>query len=83
MSIIKTIPVTILIRGKDLRNILIIIISILYFTKLKSQDIAPQIWNNANLGWNIDDRFALRNSLAYYVLLSEDFRYRYNLPGRN
>jgi len=40
---------------------------------LQAQDIAPQIWNNASFNWNINDRFALRNTLAYNVLLSEEF----------
>ncbi len=45
----------------------------LYSSLLKAQDIAPQVWNNANLGWNINDHFILRNTLAYNVLLSEEF----------
>ena len=42
-------------------------------SKVRGQDIAPQIWNNASLGWNISDQFSLRNSFAYNVLLSQDF----------
>jgi hypothetical protein len=48
---------------------------IFYFSvsKLQSQDIAPQIWNNANLIWNIDDQFAFGSSISYNVLLSQEF----------
>jgi hypothetical protein len=46
---------------------------LLYLPLVRGQDIAPQIWNNANLVWSINDQFLIRSSLAYNVLLSEDF----------
>lgn len=40
---------------------------------LKSQDIAPQIWNNAGVFWVINDQFSWRNNVAYNVLTSSEF----------
>lgn len=40
---------------------------------LNSQDIAPQIWNNAGVAWNINKHFAWRNYMAYNALLSSDY----------
>lgn len=40
---------------------------------LKSQAIAPQIWSNVSVAWNINEHFSWRNTVAYNVLLSEEF----------
>ncbi len=32
----------------------------------------PQIWSNANIGWNSDNGFTLLNTTSYNVLLSND-----------
>ena len=57
---------------KSIRNyqILKIIIMTGWFfyhpvSNLFSQDIAPQIWNNVNLSWDIDDCFSFRSNIAY------------------
>lgn len=34
--------------------------------------IRPQIWNNLNVGWNVNEKFSLRNNLAYNILLSNE-----------
>ena len=40
---------------------------------LKSQDIAPQVWSNFGVAWNINDHFSWRNSAAFNVLLSDEY----------
>jgi hypothetical protein len=35
----------------------------------------PQLWNNLNVAWNINEKFALRNSAAYNVLLSDELQW--------
>ena len=40
---------------------------------LKSQDIAPQIWNNVSAAWNINDQFSWRNNAAYNALASSEY----------
>ena len=54
--------------------ILTAIISLQLFYELKAQDdaISPQLWNNVYVGWNITDKFILRNALAYNVLIASE-----------
>lgn len=59
-------------------NIKRIVLALLLFgalssKPLKSQDIAPQIWNNASVAWNINNQFSWRNNVAYNVLASREF----------
>jgi hypothetical protein len=52
----------------------ILIFGFVVFSKpLKSQDIAPQVWNNASVGWIINDRFSWGNTLAFNILVSKEF----------
>ena len=41
-----------------------------------SQDIAPQVWSHAYVGWNINEKMTLRNAVAYDVLLSKEFPWK-------
>ena len=50
----------------------LILISVLSY-RSKAQDIAPQIWNNFNVGWSINEHFSWRSNAAYNVLLSKEF----------
>ena len=56
----------------------IFIILVLFQLQLKAQDktVRPQLWNNLYLGWEINDRFSLQNSLAYNVLLSQEVKWQ-------
>ena len=38
-----------------------------------AQDIAPQVWSNAFVVWDINEKFSFRNAIAYNVLLSKEF----------
>lgn len=53
--------------------LVVILLAGLGGNSLKSQDIAPQIWTNAGVSWNINDKYSWRNTAAYNVLLSGDF----------
>ncbi len=55
-----------------LRLAVLLLILGLCGSSLMSQVIAPQLWNNASVGWNINDKFSWRNSTAYNVLLSNE-----------
>jgi hypothetical protein len=56
-----------------LKIIILFLLSGLCSISLKAQDIAPQIWNNTTVVWNINEHFTWRNSVAYNVLLSSEF----------
>lgn len=60
------------VKGRS-KIIIIGIFILCSLSELKAQDVAPQIWSNAYLGWNINDRFALRSALAYNFLISKEF----------
>lgn len=55
---------------------LITIIFIVCFStfNLRGQDdgISPQIWNNVFVGWNISNKFVLRNAAAFNIRLSNE-----------
>lgn len=43
------------------------------YHRLKAQGIAPQIWNNFNVGWSINKHFSWRNNASYNVLISKEY----------
>ena len=51
---------------------LLILICFSYY-RLIAQDIAPQIWNNFNVGWSINEHFSWRNNASYNVLISKEY----------
>ncbi|MCF6341903.1 MAG: DUF2490 domain-containing protein [Bacteroidales bacterium] len=52
----------------------LMITGLLFTSKvLKSQAIAPQLWSNVGVAWNISDRFSWRNTAAFNALLSSEF----------
>jgi len=53
---------------------IITLLLILFASKTaNTQSVAPQIWSNVYVLWDIDDRFNWNNNLEYDVLLSEEF----------
>ena len=55
-------------------KIIFILLFCLTYNSAKSQNdgIKPQIWSNAYVAWNINDKFVIRNALSYNVLLSDE-----------
>lgn len=52
--------------------ILTTIIPFQLFHEMKAQDdaISPQLWNNVYVGWNINEKFVVRNAISYNVLIA-------------
>ncbi len=54
--------------------VFLLILTLIVFNKiLKSQDIAPQIWSNVGVAWNINEHFSWRNTGAFNILLSDEY----------
>lgn len=55
------------------RFFLVILLFLFSGKVILSQDIAPQIWSNIGVAWNINDQYSWRNTATYSVLLSNDY----------
>jgi len=53
--------------------LLLLLVTGIGIKSLNSQDIAPQVWSNAGVAWNINEHFAWRNYVAYNVLISNEY----------
>ena len=57
--------------NKKAFNFIIIILFCVVGAKAQDDGFSPQIWNNIYVGWNINERLVLRNSIALNVLLNK------------